>query len=246
MQQKLLIRFSIKAVCLLLCVAFCFSFKKEKNKLLIFSKTNGYHHESIAAGIVAIKKLGEENNFMVDATVDSTDLNDTNLKQYKAVLFLSTTGTVLGKDQETALQNFIHHGGGFMGIHAATDCEYEWPWYGKMVGAYFTSHPKQQTAKLMVVDKNNIATKMLPDVWERKDEWYNFKDLNPDVHVLIKIDEKSYEGGKNGDNHPMAWYQTFEGGKVFYTEMGHTDESYSEPLYLQHILGGMKYVMGMK
>lgn len=239
-------KFFIKAICLILCICYCFAFKKNKNKILVYAKTNGYHHESIAAGIVAIKKLGEENNFTVDATADSLDLNETNLKRYKAILFLNTTGTVLGKDQEKAFQDYIHHGGGFMGIHAAIDCEYQWPWYGKMVGAYFTSHPKQQVAKLTVVDKNNIATSMLPDVWERTDEWYNFKDLNPDVHVLIKIDEKSYEGGKNGNNHPMAWYHTFEGGKVFYTELGHTDDSYTEPLYLQHILGGLKYILGMK
>lgn len=133
-----------------------------------------------------------------------------------------------------------------MGIHAATDTEYDWPWYNKLVGAWFTSHPKQQTASLIVVDKNNDATRHLGDKWSRWDEWYNFKDLNPDVHVLIKIDESSYEGGKNGDNHPMAWYHDFEGGRAFYTEMGHTKESYSDKTYMRHVLGGLRYVMGLK
>ena len=112
-----------------------------------------------------------------------------------------------------------------------------------MVGASFLSHPSQQMAKLIVIDKENIATKHLPDVWERKDEWYNFKNMNPDVHVLIKIDETSYEGGKNGDNHPMAWYHSYDGGRAFYTELGHTDETYSEPAFLQHLLGGIKYAL---
>ena len=219
--------------------------KKEK-KILVFTKTNGYHHESIAEGALAIIKLGAENHFAVDTTSDSLKFNDANLKQYNEIVFLSTTGKVFGEDQEKALQNFIHKGGGYMGIHAAADCEYNWPWYNKLVGGWFKSHPKQQQAKLQVVDKTHPATKHLPDVWERWDEWYNYKDLNPDVHVLIKIDETSYTGGANDGNHPMAWYHEFEGGKAFYTEMGHTKESFVDPVYLQHILGGIEWAMGKK
>jgi uncharacterized protein len=215
-------------------------------KVLVFSKTNGYRHESIEAGIEAVKKLGADNNFSVDATEDSLDINDNKLSGYQAIIFLSTTMKVLGEQEEKALQNFIHKGGGFVGIHAATDCEYNFPWYVKMIGASFLSHPKQQVAKLMVVDNTHLSTKHLPAVWERKDEWYNFKSMNPDVKVLIKIDETSYEGGKNGDNHPMAWFHDFEGGKIFYTELGHTKESYSEPFFLQHILGGIQYSLGIK
>ena len=237
-------------VCLVTAVSFTNSNQQtlpiEKSKVLIFSKTNGYRHQSIEVGIAAIKKLAAANNFDVDATEDSVYLSDANFKKYKAVIFLSTTGTVLGKEQELALQNFIHAGGGFVGIHAATDCEYEWPWYDKMIGANFLSHPQQQEAKLIVVDKTHSSTKHLPATWSRKDEWYNFKNMNPDVKVLIKIDETSYTGGKNGDSHPMAWYQAYEGGRVFYTELGHTEESYTDPLYLQHVLGGIQYAMGTK
>ncbi len=241
-------------ILLLLCVFAGFSFtdinKKEmsaeKDRVLIFSKTNGYRHESIEVGIAAIKKLGAENNFDVDATEDSLYLNDANFKKYKTIIFLSTTGTVLGKDQELALQNFIHKGGGLVGVHAATDCEYEWPWFVKMIGANFLSHPKQQEATLVIVDNTHLSTKHLPATWQRKDEWYNFKNLNPDVTVLIKIDETSYTGGKNGDNHPMAWYHSYEGGKIFYTALGHTNVSYSDPLFLQHLLGGIQYTMGVK
>ena len=217
--------------------------RKEK-KVLVFAKTNGYHHESIADGIVAIMKLGKENHFAVDSTTDSLQISDANLKKYSVIVFLSTTGKVLGTEQETALQNFIHKGGGFVGIHAAADCEYNWPWYNKLVGGWFKSHPKQQQAKLMVVDKTHPSTKHLPDTWERWDEWYNYKDLNPDVTVLIKIDETSYTGGANDGNHPMAWYHNYEGGKAFYTEMGHTKESFVDPVYLQHVLGGIEWAMG--
>jgi len=219
-----------------------------KPKVLIFSKTNGFRHASIPVGITALKKLGEENNFEVDATEDSTQFNSENLKKYKVLVFLSPTGKVFGTDQEKALQEYIHNGGGFVGIHAATDCEYNWQWYGDLVGGYFKSHPKQQQAKFIVVDKNNPSTKFLPDVLERFDELYNFKYLNPGIHVLIKIDEKSYDPGPGtmGDNHPMCWCHEYEGGRAFYTELGHTDESYSDPIYLKHILGGIQWAMTKK
>ena len=247
--NKKVIPILLFACCCTMFLFFTSFYKAEKNtppkqpKVLVFSKTNGYRHESIEAGIEAIKKLGADNKFSVDATEDSLAINDENLSSYQAIIFLSTTMKVLGEPEEKALQNFIHKGGGFVGIHAATDCEYNFPWYVQMVGASFESHPKQQVAKLMVVDNKHISTKHLPAVWERKDEWYNFKSLNPDVKVLIKIDETSYEGGKNGDNHPMAWYHEFEGGRAFYTELGHTKESYTEPMFLQHVLGGIQYAL---
>ncbi len=217
---------------------------KPKPKLLVFSKTMGFRHDCIPVGKLAMIQLGSENGFEVDTTEDASVFTPDNLKQYAAVMFLCTTGNVLDDAQQTAMEGYIHNGGGFMGIHAATDTEYDWPWYNKLVGAWFLSHPKQQEATLLVVDRKNPSTAHLPEKWVRKDEWYNFKNLNPDVHVLIKIDETSYEGGKNGDNHPMAWYHDFDGGRAFYTEMGHTKESYADPLYLKHVLGGIRYAMG--
>ncbi len=216
----------------------------KKPSILIFSKTNGFRHESIPAGIEAIKKLGAANGFDVVATEDSLAINKRNLKKFAAVVFLSPTGKVFGPAQEKAFQEYIERGGGFVGIHAATDCEYNWPWYGKLVGAYFKGHPGQQEAKLIIVDKNHPSTADLPDSWVRRDEWYNFKDINPDIKVLIKIDESSYKGGENGGDHPMAWYHAYDGGRAFYTELGHTNESFSDPLYLKHVLGGIRYAMG--
>jgi len=218
----------------------------KKKRILVFSKTAGFHHSSIKVGIAAIQKLGLENKFEVDTTVDAGKFSSKNLKQYAAIVFLNTTGDVLNPGQQAAFEQYIKSGGGYVGIHAATDTEYEWPWYGKLVGAYFINHPKIQMATLNVVNRNTVATKHLPEVWKRKDEWYNFKDISKDIKVLITIDETSYEGGKNAPNHPMAWYHDYDGGRSFYTELGHVDESYSDPLYLQHLLGGIQYAMGIK
>jgi type 1 glutamine amidotransferase len=214
--------------------------------VLIFSKTAGFHHNSIAVAIPAIIKLGQENGFSVDTTTNSALFTESNLKQYDAVIFLSTTGDVLNNEQQEAFKKYIESGKGFVGVHAATDTEYDWPWYGDLVGAYFSKHPKQQQATLHVVDHNFIATKHLPETWSRFDEWYNFKYIAKGLHVLITIDEKSYEGGENGDNHPMSWYHDYDGGRAFYTELGHTEESYSDPLYLKHLLGGIKYAAKIK
>ncbi len=218
--------------------------RNEKPRILVFSKTAGFHHSSIPVGIKAIQDLGAANGFDVDTTADASMFEEDTLKKYAALVFLNTTGDLLSGNQQTALERYIQAGGGFIGIHAASDALYDWGWYGRMIGAYFDSHPHIQQAKLNIKDKNHPSTDSLPDTWTRTDEWYNFKKISKDIHVLITIDEKSYEGGKNGDVHPMAWYQAFDGGRVFYTELGHTEESYAEPLYLKHILGGIKYAIG--
>jgi type 1 glutamine amidotransferase len=216
-----------------------------KQKVLIFCKTLGFHHNSIKQGITAIQKLGSENKFEVDSTTNSSNFNTSNLKQYAAVIFLSTTGDVLNDEQQAAFEKYIRAGGGFVGIHSATDCEYKWPWYGNLVGAYFAGHPSQQEAVLNVTDHKHMATRHLPEQWKRKDEWYNFRAVADNLNILISIDEKSYDAGKNkmGENHPMAWYHIYDGGRAFYTGLGHTEESFTEPLFLQHLLGGIKYAL---
>ena len=216
-------------------------------RILVFSKTAGYRHESIGAGIEALRKLGKKQGFEVDTTENSSKFNEENLVRYKAIVFLNTTGDVLNHEQQNDLERFVQAGGGFVGIHSATDTEYDWPWYGKMVGAYFESHPNDPNVKkgeFYVVDKNHPATDSLPDRFERTDEFYSFKNINDKVNVLVKIDEKTYTGGTNGDNHPMSWYHDYDGGRAFYTAMGHTDDTYEEPLFLSHLAGGIEYAIG--
>lgn len=214
-------------------------------KVLVFSKTEGFRHSSIPNGIVAIQQLGVDNNFEVDATEDATVFTFENLVQYDAVIFLSTTGNVLNTNQEAAFEQYIQSGGGYVGIHAASDTEYDWPWYGELVGAYFDSHPSNQTATIEVADRIHPSTKNLPEYWERFDEWYNYRE-NPrgNVHVLATLDESTYSGGNMGYDHPIAWMHDFDGGRAWYTGGGHTEASYSEPLFLDHILGGILYASG--
>ena len=191
--------------------------------------------------------MAAEKGFTVDFTEDASQFTNANLKQYNAVVFLNTTGDVLNNVQQEEFERYIQAGGGYLGIHSATDCEYEWPWYGRLAGAYFLDHPNPnnvQKGKFYVVQKDNFATKGMPDEFERTDEFYSFKQINPAINVLVKIDESTYQGGKNGNDHPMSWYHEFDGGRAFYTAMGHTDATFSEPLFLNHVWAGLHYVMG--
>jgi len=228
------------AIALLL---FLFSCAEDKPKVLVFSKTKGYRHASIKAGKAALLKMGDEKGFAVDTTESADAFTEENLKKYNAVVFLSTTGDVLNPAQQNEFMRFIQAGGGYLGIHASADTEYDWWWYGKLVGAYFLSHPEQQEAKFVKVAPFGNGLN-LPDEWMRKDELYNYKKINPEINVLYKLDETSYKGGENGDNHPIAWYHDFDGGRSFYTGMGHTDESYLDPQYLDHVYQGLVYAMG--
>ncbi|WP_127131234.1 ThuA domain-containing protein [Pseudoflavitalea rhizosphaerae] len=236
-----------KPVIILFVVCICLSCDKDRDKssrILVFSKTAGFRHSSIPQGRTAILELGRENGFKVDTTENSSQFNIANLKRYAAVVFLNTTGDVLNAEQQRYFEEYIRGGGGYAGVHSASDTEYDWPWYGKLVGAYFASHPKQQEAKLQVVDQEHLSTKHLPAEWNRKDEWYNFKNINPATTVLITIDEHSYTGGTNGDQHPMSWFHSYDGGRAWYTALGHTEDSYTEQAFLNHLLGGIQYAMG--
>lgn len=222
-----------------------------KPRILVFSKTAGFHHESIANGNTAIQKLGVGNNFDVDTTTNAAWFTDDSLNKYAAIVFLSTTGDILDYRQRVALERYIQAGGGYVGIHAAADAEYDWHWYGRLTGGYFLDHPgihdsfpNVQEGVLNVVDANNPATQFLPKQWKRKDEFYSYKELNKDVHVLLTIDESSYKGGHRMGDHPMAWYHDYDGGRAFYTELGHTNESYTENNYLRHLLAGIQYAIG--
>ena len=234
-------------VCLFVC---CNSSTQEtigdkEIRILVFTKTNGYRHQSIEKGVAALEKLASAEGILMEHTEDSLLFNPEKLSEFKLVVFLSTTQDVLGTAEEQAFEAFIKNGGSFMGIHAATDTEYDWPWYGELVGAYFKSHPSQQQARIAVVDGNHPSTSHLNDTWDHFDEWYNFKGIQPGIQVLLNLDENSYEGGENGPNHPIAWYREFDGGRMFYTGLGHTLESFDNPLFLEHLRGGMLYCLGL-
>jgi type 1 glutamine amidotransferase len=214
------------------------------SRVLVFSRTAGFRHTSIPDGVAAVTALGASHGFAVEATEDPTVFTDQSLGRFAAVVFMSTTGDVLDSAQQAAFQRYIRSGRGYVGVHAATDTEYDWPWYGQLVGAYFKRHPRVQEARLDVRDRTHVSTKCLPAAWTRVDEWYDFRAVPPaEAKVLITIDEKSYSGGQMGDVHPMAWYRPFDGGRAFYTEMGHTPESFKEQAYLDHLAGGILWAM---
>lgn len=213
--------------------------------VLIFSKTTGFRHSSIDDGIAAIQELGAAHGFTVDTSEDAALFTDDGLAPYAVIIFLNTTGDILDETQQGAMERFIQNGGGFVGIHSATDTEYDWAWYGQLVGSYFDGHPTIQEAQVNVVDNDHLATQGLPSSWTRTDEWYNFVPFPSSVNVLLTVDETSYSGGTMGDPHPIAWYHEFDNGRSFYTALGHTEASYSEPLFRQHLLGGILYAAGI-
>jgi PKD repeat protein len=233
-------------------------------RVLVFSKTGGFRHDSIDEGHAAIEQLGNQHSFQVDHTEDATAFRDPVLSHYDAVVFLSTTGEVLDTTQQRAFERYIQGGGGFTGIHAAADTEYDWNWYGHLVGGYFLSHPPgTPAASIDVEDRTDHTTRHLPARWDRVDEWYNYRspdyqdpnvpdgDYSPrngGVHVLLTMDEATYDEGDGNDpvadDHPISWCHRYDGGRSWYTGLGHTAESFSEENYLLHILGGIEISAG--
>ncbi|MET8159771.1 ThuA domain-containing protein [Sphaerisporangium sp. NPDC005289] len=214
-------------------------------QVLVFSKTAGFRHDSIPTGVQAIRDLGTANGFTVTATEDAAAFTAANLAQYKAVVFLSTTGDVLNDAQQTALTSYVDGGGGYVGVHAAADTEYDWPYYGGLVGAWFKSHPAIQQATVKNEDRTHPATSGLAATWTRTDEWYNYR-TNPraSVHVLQSLDESTYSGGEMSGDHPITWCHPQQSGRSFYTGLGHTIESYADPAFRNLLLGGIKYAAG--
>ncbi|PYC67131.1 glycosyl hydrolase [Micromonospora arborensis] len=213
--------------------------------VLVFSKTAGFRHDAIPVGIQTIRDLGAANNFTVTATEDAAAFTTGNLAQYEAVVFLNTTGDVLNASQQTAFESYIGSGRGYVGVHAASDTEYDWPFYGNLVGAWFASHPAIQQANVKVEDRGQAATAHLPQTWTRTDEWYNYRtNARSTAHVLATLDESSYSGGGMGADHPLSWCKSYSGGRSFYTGAGHTQASYAEPAFRAHLLGGIRYASG--
>jgi glucose/arabinose dehydrogenase/PKD repeat protein len=213
--------------------------------VLVFSRTAGFRHDSIAVGIQAISELGAANSFTVTATEDPAQFNAANLAAFEAVVFLNTTGDVLDATQQTAFEDYIRAGGGYVGVHSAADTEYDWPFYGQLMGAYFASHPAIQQVTQLVEDRAHAATQHLGPTWVRTDELYNYQtNVRSTAHVLVTLDESTYTGGTMGADHPHTWCKTLEGGRAFYTGNGHTQESYGEADFRSMLLGGIRYAAG--
>lgn len=214
-------------------------------RVLIFTRTTGYRHESIPIAVAAVESLAATHGFAVEHTESLAFFADDTLKRFAAVMFLHTTGDILNDAQQSALQRFVAGNRGFIGVHSAADTEYDWPWYAGLVGAYFKSHPTIQQAKANVRDTTHLSTRCLSTEWTRSDEWYDFRRLpTSSATVLATLDESSYTGGAMGANHPIAWYQHVHGGRSWYTGMGHTSESWSEPAFRNHIAGGILWALG--
>ncbi len=211
-------------------------------RVLVFSKTAGFRHSSIPRGIEAVREICAD-DYAVDATEDAAQFTPDNLRQYTAIIFLSTTGDVLDPEQEKAFEGWLRAGGGYVGIHAAADTEYDCPFYQQAVGAAFKSHPRIQPATVKVENREHPSTKMLPEAWPRTDEWYSYR-ANPrattGMLILAALDESTSEGGGMGD-HPIAWCHEIDKGRAWYTGGGHTDESFSEELFRAHLRGGLDW-----
>ena len=213
--------------------------------VLVITETKGFVHKSIGAGLELIKTLGDDNKFNVFSSNSSDVITRENLKNISSIIFLNTTGDILNLSEQEVIEEFIGNGKGFLGIHSATDTEYDWKWYGGLVGAYFSNHPPGTAlAKINIIDNNHIATQNFDKDWEIRDEWYNFYNMNKNINVLLNLDETSYRGGEHGENHPITWFHEYSGGRSFYTGLGHLAEIYSNARFVDLLRGGILYVSG--
>ncbi|MFW5921399.1 MAG: ThuA domain-containing protein, partial [Polyangiales bacterium] len=213
-------------------------------RVLVYSRTEGYRHASIADGVRALEQLAAERGWRLTHTEDAAAFV-ASLDEADVTVWLNTTGDVLSDAQQDAFEDFARAGGGWVGVHSAADTEYDWPWYGEHAGTWFDRHPRVQQAVVEVEARDHPATAHLDATWTRRDEWYDFRDNPRDrVQVLMSVRESSYEGGMMGDDHPIAWHHEHDGGRAFYTAMGHTRASYDEPAFRRHLAGGIEWAGG--
>jgi uncharacterized protein len=211
-----------------------------------------YVHDNIAASVAALKKLGEENKFGVDVSDDPTVFTDANLKKYRALIFDNVNNQVLDTEgQKAAFQRYIRAGGGFVGLHSASGAMRQWSWYWSLLGGKFKRHPKLQPFTIHVKDPKDISTAHLPATFQWTDEFYYVDEIPAGRHVLLAGDlttlddpaKDTYPGKLFGDEFPLAWRHEFEGGRSWYTALGHQKEHYSDPRLMKHILGGILWAM---
>lgn len=223
----------------------------KKVKVLVYTKNGkGYVHENIAAGSAAIQQLGKQYGFGVDVSNNPADFTEENLKKYTLLIFNNTNNEVFDNDeQKVALMRYVQAGGGFVGIHSATGTERQWPWFKRLIGASFLRHAKHQPFKEIIIDANHPSTSFLPRIWQRDDECYFFKEYNPDIHVLVvhdlapldDNDKPTYYGGTSS---PSVWCHEFDGGRQWYTSLGHDSATYATAEFQKHLLGGIRWVVG--
>lgn len=221
----------------------------EQFSVLLFTKTDGWHHKSINAAVTSIQELAKKHDFALEWHEQASEINDEKLMRHDVLMFLLTTGNILGEEQQAAVERFIQSGKGFVGVHSASDTEYEWDWYTKMVGRTFHIHPPTQTAELYMLDRNFPGLARMPDRLLWTDEWYEFGAEKIDgLNYLLAVDENTYDVGADwgrakgngmGDFHPLAWYHNYDGGRAFYTALGHLGATYKDPLFMEHIYGGI-------
>ena len=226
-------------------------------KALLVTTTRGWHHESIHAGVLAIQQLGVKHHFQVDLLEDNFGFNDNTLANYQVVIFLNTTGDIFNEQEQKAMERFIQSGKGFMGIHSASDTEYDWAWYNKLVGRMFVIHPAIQSARLNILDASFPGLEGFANKKQWTDEWYEFgSDKVEGLKTILAVDESSYNpianwaANSNRDSvagkgmgvfHPIAWYHNFDGGRAFYTNLGHLPSDFADPSFLSHVAAGIIY-----
>jgi len=247
-------RFSIGLCLLALASASMAAHAASKPKVLVYSGSTGYRHASIPAAVESLKSLGAKAGYEIVATEDPEVFTAGNLAQYKVLVLVSNSTDPKKPESEwfqgarrEALQGFLKAGKGVVALHAAADSHYHWGWYGQMIGGYFERHPKgTPKGVLTVVDAKNPATAKLPRTQQRNDEWYYYKDFDPTVRVLVTIDPRTIgESGEADVNpNPMVWCHEFGGGRVIYSALGHSDESWSEPYMVTLLTGALKYAAG--
>ena len=216
--------------------------------VLLFSRTAAYRHDSIPDAVAALQSLQATGGYQAAATENPEAFTAEGLACYQVVVFLLTTGDVLNDTQQAAFEAWSNAGGGYVGVHSASDTEYDWPFYGELVGAYFLQHPATQQATVHVeaADHPIVTAAGLPSTWVDTDEWYDFRtNPRPLVTVLATVDESTYRGGTMGADHPISWvHATPGGGRAFYTALGHTSARYADPLFQRFLVAGLRWAAG--